>query len=287
MILKDETIAVLENYQKIDDSIGIFEGNILRVKNISNNGHGVENPESLFTSAEVPEYFTRDFGIEDLRDFLKIIKAFKGADIDLKDEESTHCTIRYSNSDIVIRYNYAPLDKVTCVKKDLKMPESEIKFTISEKDLNDLKKVSKLQKLEHFKISPVNGKDQVMIQACTIGPDYIGDSNTCEIYLDSEINNLPEFSVIIGFEFINKLMQGTYDVSVSSKRIAEFNCKHKLGRSDYKGIKYWIALNTESKFGEEEDQDDKKDKEDLDTVGEEEQECLEAVTQKDQKEIAQ
>ena len=261
MILKNETIAVLENYQKINDSIAFFKGNILRAINYSHNGHVDKDPGAIIASAKVAEYFTRDFNIENLGDFLKTIKAFKGADIDLGDEESTYCTIKYSSTDIVASYNYCSIDEVNPVKKDVVMPEPEIKFTIHEKTLNDLVKFCKLQNLEHLLISPSDDGDQIKITALKIG---YGDSNTCEIYLDAEINNLPEFSAIIDFKYIKVLMQGTYDVSIAYEDeseivgLAEFSCKHKLGRSDYKGIRYWIALNTQSKHGEE-DQSDQSD----------------------------
>ncbi|TKB25982.1 hypothetical protein FCL47_12925 [Desulfopila sp. IMCC35006] len=236
MNISKETLSILKNYALINPSVFIQAGSILKV---------IDHEQTITSSATVKETFPKDFAIYDLLNFIKVIEMFEGADIDFGNAETNFCTITYNKKRTKVRYVYASEDLVEKVNRDIVMPETEIKFHLSKDDLDDLKKATVILNLPHIRIVP-SGKDKVDVTACSID-NPSSNIFTISVYADLKID---DFQVVIDFSKFQTMIPADYDVRISKKEISHFSTKHIKSKSDSIGVEYWLALNTNTNFGE-------------------------------------
>ena len=223
MKVSDTTINLLRNYANINQSIEFREGKILKT---------VSPLNTILASVEVEEEFPRTFPIYELNRFLGTLALFQNPELDFTDngviisDDNHKATYRYCGSSSMFQ---------TPPEKNITFPDAEVSFELSQ---------------DQFK-KTVNA-------ANTLGlPEIVVEGNASEIFLvvsdtanvSSDVFSTPVgktneiFRMIFKSENLNKIMEGAYNVSLSSKRISHF-------KREGDSLQYWIALEQNSTFDE-------------------------------------
>ena len=212
----------MRNYANINQSIEFREGNILKTV----------SPLNTILAVEVEEEFPRTFPIYELNRFLGTLALFQNPELDFTDngviisDDNHKATYRYCGSSSMFQ---------TPPEKNITFPDAEVSFELSQ---------------DQFK-KTVNA-------ANTLGlPEIVVEGNASEIFLvvndtanvSSDVFSTPVgktneiFRMIFKSENLNKIMEGAYNVSLSSKRISHF-------KREGDSLQYWIALEQNSTFDE-------------------------------------
>ena len=223
MKVSEKTINLLRNYANINQSIEFREGNILKT---------VSPLNTILASVEVEEKFPRTFPIYELNRFLGTLALFQNPELDFTDngviisDDKHKATYRYCGSSSMFQ---------TPPEKNITFPDAEVSFELSQ---------------DQFK-KTVNA-------ANTLGlPEIVVEGNASEIFLvvndtanvssdvfSTSVGKTNEiFRMIFKSENLNKIMEGAYNVSLSSKRISHF-------KREGDSLQYWIALEQNSTFDE-------------------------------------
>ena len=220
MKLSDTTKEILKNFSEINPNLLITPGK--QIKTIS-------TMKNILATAGVEEDFPQDIAIYDLSEFLGMLSLFNKPVFDFDEKLMT---INEEGTSTKSKYYFADPSILTVPQKDVKMPEAEVSFTLTETDLTKVKKAAAMLQLPDISISS-KGSD-IMLSA-----------------IDKKNDTANNFSIKVGetnskFEFHFKtehlkMLPGDYNVSISSKLISNF--KHKS-----KPIEYWVALENTSKF---------------------------------------
>ena len=222
MKLSDNTINILKNFAKINNSILVKMGNKLRTISVAKN---------ILAEAEIPEEFPKEFAIYDLSEFLNGLSLHQDPDLDFV--EQSYITIL--DGDWRVKYFYAdPNVIVVPPDKEIKLPSQDVCFQLDSTSLDKLIKASSVYQLPDLSAVGENGVIRLVIR------DKKNDtSNEYSIAVGKTEDNF-----VFNFKIENiKIISGSYDVIVSSKLYSKFtNRKHKLS--------YWIALEPDSTFNE-------------------------------------
>ena len=214
MKISDTTKSVLKNFADINQNLLVQPGQELKT---------ISTMKNILAKAKIEEEFTSEFGIYDLSEFLGVLSLFKRPTFSFEEKN-----IGIAEDGTSTKTNYFFSDPAVLVtpQKDIKMPECEVNFVLTHADLANVKKAAAVMQL----------------------PDISVHSDTGDIMLtatDKKNDTSNNYSVKVGdFHFKTenlKLIEGDYDVAISSKNISHF--KHKS-----KEIEYWIALEQTSTF---------------------------------------
>jgi hypothetical protein len=223
MKVSDTTINLLRNYANINQSIEFREGKILKT---------VSPLNTILASVEIEEEFPRTFPIYELNRFLGTLALFQNPELDFTDNG---VTISDSNHEATYRYCGSSSMFQTPPDKNITFPDAEVSFELS---------------LEQFK--------KTINAANTLGlPEVVVEGDGTEIrLLVSDTGNVSSdifstkvgiadrtFRMIFKTENLNKIMEGTYNVKLSSKRISHF-------KRTTDSLQYWIALEQNSTYEE-------------------------------------
>ena len=224
MKVSDRTINLLKNYANINQSIEFREGNVLKT---------VSPLNTILASVEIEEEFPRTFPIYELNRFLGILSSYDDPELEFSDNSVK--IIEKNDDEEYTEYRYCGSSSMfqTPPEKEISFPTAEINFTLE----NDVfKKI--MNRSNHL------GLPEIVVE---------GDGTTIRIRTSdtgnssSDINSKKvgmtdkTFRMIFKTENINKIMEGDYDISLSSKRISHF-----VRKGD--SLKYWIALEQNSTF---------------------------------------
>ena len=220
MQLSESTKEILKNFSEINPNLVITPGKQLKT---------ISTMKNILATANVSEYFPQDIAIYDLNEFLGVMSLFTKPTFAFDDKS---LSISEEGTSTKSKYYFADPSILTVPQKDVKMPEAEVSFTLTETDLTKVKKAAAMLQLPDISISS-KGSD-IMLSA-----------------IDKKNDTANNFSIKVGetnskFEFHFKtehlkMLPGDYNVSISSKLISNF--KHKS-----KPIEYWVALENTSKF---------------------------------------
>jgi hypothetical protein len=221
MKVSERTTNLLKNYANINQSIEFREGNVLKT---------VSPLNTILASVEIEEEFPRTFPIYELSRFLGTLDLFNNPELDFTDngvsvtDDKHEATYRYCGSSSMFQ---------TPPEKNITFPEPEVEFQLT-------------QELFRKTINAAN----------TLGlPEIVVEGDGTEIrLLVSDTGNVSSdnFSTKVGstdktFHMIFKtenfsiIAEGTYNVSLSSKRISHF-------KREGDSLQYWIALEQNSTF---------------------------------------
>ena len=220
MKLSDTTISVLKNYSSINQNLKIGAGNNLVTMSAMKN---------IVAQSKVEETFEKDVAIYDLNEFLAAMSLFDSPELDFEDE---YLMMGNEGRTSSLKYWYSDPSVVTTVTKDIEMPSSEVTFTLSSDELSHITKAAAVigapdMVLENGKLRVTDKKNQT---ANAFSMDVIQKgSEVVDYKFWFKVENL-------------KLMPGTYEVSVSSKKISHF-------KNTNVDIEYYIALEPESHYG--------------------------------------
>ena len=219
MKLSDNTLSVLKNYANINQNLLITAGSTLSTMSVQKN---------IFAKAEISETFDRDVAIYDLNEFLASVTGMSDPDLDFKDD---FILVTNNNGD-KLEFYYSDPSVVSSPTTEITMPDAEITFTLSNEQLSDIVKMAAIigaadMVLENGKLTVTDKKNKT---ANNYSKNvYAKGSEVVDYKFWFKVENL-------------KLLSGTYDVSISSKKISYF-------KNQNIDIGYFIALEPESYYG--------------------------------------
>ena len=222
MKLSSHTTSVLKNFATINQNLVIKEGNSIATMSAMKN---------IVAKAEVEETFPQEIAIYDLNEFLGALSLFSSPILDFNDSyvmisEETKPTTK-------MKYFYSDPSVVTSPSKMITMPSEEVKFTMSKEDLSKLKRAA----------GAIGAPDMVLERKGDASSLTVKDkkNDTANNYsLDVDTTDDGQFNFFFKVENL-KLMDGDYDVDISSKNISHL-------ASSNKDVEYWVALEPESSY---------------------------------------
>lgn len=217
MKIDTTTVNVLKNFAKINPSIVIPEGNVL--KTISPN-------KTIMAKAKVKTDFDKRFAIYNLDRFISIVSTF--TDPEFKFGEKS---VDISDSRKRTHYVYASEETVTkAPEKEINLPSVDVTFTLTDEDLRNVEKDAAILALPEIVVTG-DGSKLYLQAADTKNPT--GDVSSIEIGETDKV-----FKAIFKAENI-KIIPGKYEVSISSKGISLFSGEE---------VDYFIAVEQTSTF---------------------------------------
>ena len=220
MKLNQNTQNILKNFSEINTNILIKPGNELAT---------ISTMRNIFAKATVSESFESEFGIYDLNEFLAVVSSLNKPELNLQDK---FMNIASEGSKSKVKYFYSDPSVIVSPTKEVNMPEAEVTFSLSETNLEQLKKMAAIIKAPDLALVGEKGGD-IVLKVCDKKNDtsnnfdiVVGEGATADYTFYFKVENM-------------KMISGDYDVSVSSKSISHFK-NTKLP------IEYWIALEPDS-----------------------------------------
>ena len=222
MKLSNNTTSVLKNFATINQNLIIKEGSTIATMSAMKN---------IVAKAEVKEVFPQEIAIYDLNDFLGGLSLFTSPILDFS--ENYVMITEENKPSTKMKYFYSDPSVVTSPQKMITMPSEEVKFTMSNDDLSKLKRAA----------GAIGAPDMVLERKEGTSSITVKDkkNDTANNYsLDVDTNGEGEFNFFFKVENM-KLLDGTYDVEISSKNISHYTNKSSP-------VEYWIALEPESTY---------------------------------------
>ena len=224
MKLSEHTISVLKNFASINQNLVIREGSELQTMSAMKN---------IVARSGVEENFPKEVAIYDLNEFLAALSLFSSPILEFDDQ---YVTIKEeSNPSNSLKYFYSDPSVVQSPSKTITMPSEDVTFELSSGDLSKMKKASAVIGAPDMILENTNEPFKSILNAIDKKNDTANNYS-----LDISTNGDGQFKFYFKVENL-KLMDGSYDVSVSSRNISNFKSKN----SD---VEYWIALEPESTY---------------------------------------
>ena len=221
MKVNEKTINVLRNYANINQSIEFREGNVLKT---------VSPLNTILASVEIEEEFPRTFPIYELNRFLGTLALFQNPELDFTDNG---VTISDSNHEATYRYCGSSSMFQTPPEKNITFPDAEVEFQLTQEVFKKTINAANTLGLPEVVIEG-NGAETRIVVSDT-------GNTTSDVFSTGVGPTDKTFRMIFKTENLNKIMEGTYDVKLSSKRISHF-------KRTTDTLQYWIALEQNSTF---------------------------------------
>ena len=218
MKLTSNTISILKNFSTINQNLMVKPGNTLSTMSAMKN---------IVAQAEVTERFPQEFAIYDLNEFLSALSLFEEPELNFQEQ---YVTITQEGSRKNLKYWFSDPEVVTTPSKAIVMPSTEVTFNLSSDTLSEIQKAAAV----------IGAPDMALTNGSLMVTDKKND--TANAY-DTELGvNETDADYKFWFKTENlKLIDGSYDVEVSSKNISHFT-------NSAVGVEYWIALEPESTY---------------------------------------
>lgn len=217
MKIDTNTVNVLKNFAKINPSIVIQEGNVLKT---------ISPTKTIMAKAKVKTEFNKRFAIYNLDRFISIVSTFADPDFKFGDK-----SVDISDNTRKTHYVYADESTVTkAPEKDINLPSVDVKFRLTNENLKDVEKASGILALPEIVVMG-DSKNLYLQAADSKNPS--GDVYSIQI---GETDKA--FKAIFKAENI-KIIPGDYDVSISSRGISHFV---------HDDVEYYIAVESSSVF---------------------------------------
>ena len=218
MKLTSNTISILKNFSTINQNLMVKPGNTLSTMSAMKN---------IVAQAEVTERFPQEFAIYDLNEFLSALSLFEEPELNFQEQ---YVTITQGSSRKSLKYWFSDPEVVTTPSKAISMPSTEVTFKLSSDSLNEIQKAAAV----------IGAPDMALANGMIMVTDKKND--TANAYEDDVDVNETDADYKFWFKTENlKLIDGSYDVEVSSKNISHFT-------NSAVGVEYWIALEPESTY---------------------------------------
>ena len=211
------TLQVLKNFSSINNAILFKEGNRLAT---------ISPGKTVMARATLTQEIPAKFAIYDLSRFLGTISLFDQPELTFKDGS---VDISQDNN----TFNYAFTDVSLIVvppEKDIVLADAEVQFTLTTDALKKVQRALNVASLPEIAVTGKNGK--ILLQAV----DSKGSTNDTFTIEVGETTGT--FRMVIRADNI-KLLEGEYEVSISSKGLSHFKGKT---------VEYWIAVEGNSTY---------------------------------------
>ncbi len=224
MELSNRTVEILRNFSTINPNIVVNGGNVLKTMSIAKN---------IVSRAEIDESFPNTFGIYDLSEFLSVLSLVDRPSITFGEN---FCTVSDGSGLSSVKYFYSDPEMLSAPKKDIVMPECEVKFLLTNETLSKIKRASSALGYENISIRP-NGNT---VEITVVDTDD-STSNSFSVLVEGQFPEGTDFNFIMGVNNM-KLLGEDYEVSISTKLISHF-------KSITSNTQYFIALEKSSTYG--------------------------------------
>ena len=227
MKISSETVEILKNFAAINSNILVKPGSVLTT---------MAPTKSIVARATVTEDFTTEFGIYDLAKLLGVISLF-----DKPDFQFNEAFLSLQQGNRSMRYFYSPADLLSSPKKMIKMPDTPVKFALTDSNLRELLQAANVLQLPDLQVE--RDEDKVKLTVLDLGKTGADDqSNTCSVIVAGDSPEAATAKYKYQFKVDNlRVLPGTYNVAIAEAQIAEF--KHET-----RDLVYWIALGASSTF---------------------------------------
>ena len=233
MKITTQTTEILTNFETINKSILVKPGSQLET---------ISAEKNILARANVSETFTQQFGIYDVKEFVKVITSsvMKNAEIEFDEEYLT--LVKDGSS---LKYWYSDASTIVYPLAKLHMPEPEIHFELEEDSLTSVLNIAKVLKNPDLALTS-DGKTISLAVLDRKGkekrvPDPANTHKNIDVkapYTDFSTSigegNGDTYTIFWKTQNINKLVNGSYDVSISIKGISHFSNRCI-------DLEYWIA----------------------------------------------
>ena len=220
MKLSESTLSLLKNFTEINQSILFKHGNKLRTMSVMKN---------ILAEATVDQEFPKDFGIYDLQQFMNGLRLYQSPELDFSHD--SYVVIREGKSNT--KYFFADAAIIASPPdKPITLPSEDVSFVLTSQHLDRLKKSSSLLQLPDISAIGEDGVVRLVVR-------------------DKKNDTSNKFSIEVGetdkvftcnFKEENlKLIEGSYDVVISSRVLSRFQSKNY-------DLTYYIALEPDSTF---------------------------------------
>lgn len=224
MKLSNETLSVLKNFGNINQGIQFKKGKTLKT---------VSSHKNILAEVTINEDVPSDFAIYDLNNFLSVVSLHK--DDPSFEFDDKHVVIVGNKGRSKIKYRFCePTMIVAPPEKQLSMPEAEISFSLTAEDFDWVLRAASVLSSPQIAIESDGSK----INIVTL--DLQNDSAHTDS-LEIGDGNGAKYRMVFKTENLQKILAGSYDVSISSKGISHFVNKNVA-------LQYWITIEQGSKF---------------------------------------
>ena len=229
MKLSNETVTVLKNFSTINQNLVIKAGNKLSTMSAMKN---------IVASADVKEDFPQDFAIYDLNEFLAALSLFEKIDLDFKDDFVV--ITEGGDSRRALQYWYSDPSVVTHPKTDITMPDPDVQFQFASSTLAEVTKAASIIGAPDMVLEGTSKGNAVL----KVTDKKNATANDFKVGLSVD-ENTKDVPYKFWFKVENlKLIPGSYEVNVSSKKISHFS-------NTKAPVRYFIALEPESSYPNE------------------------------------
>ena len=219
MKISSNTKSILKNFSTINQGIKVKTGNKLET---------ISNMKNILAVATVDENFPQDFSIYNLQEFLGASSLMNDPEFQFGDASLT-----ISDDNSALSYFYASEGMVISPEKMINMPDAEIKIDLSSTLLNAL-----------HKAAGVLGVGDLILRSdgTKITLEVTDKKNATSNTFSRTVGEGNGVSYVMNFKIENlKVLDGNYEVFVSSKGISNFKNKDV-------DLEYFIALEPDSKY---------------------------------------
>lgn len=223
MELSATTMQILKNFASINPNFVIKPGNTLMT---------VAEAKNILCSAAVNENFEKITGIYDLNEFLGVLNLVDTPNVYFTDQYARVCD---SSGRAEIKYYYSDPDMLTFPSKAIAMPEAQVKFTLDQTTLNNIKRAAATLGHSELAIEPSEG-----CISLTVMDQENTTSNTYSIEIDGDYDPSDDFKFILSISNL-KMIPSDYEVGISSSLISQFT-------STDMDLTYWVALEKSSTY---------------------------------------
>lgn len=217
MKIDTDTVNVLKNFAKINPSIVVAEGNVLKT---------ISPTKTIMAKAKVKTDFDKRFAIYNLDRFISIVSTFTDPEFKFGDK-----SVDISDNNKRQHYVYADENTVTkAPEKDINLPSVDVSFKLTNESLRDVEKAAGILGLPEIVV--VGDGKTISLQAAD------SKNPTGDVYSITIGETDKAFKAIFKAENI-KIIPADYEVNISSKGISHFV---------HEDVEYYIAVESSSTF---------------------------------------
>jgi hypothetical protein len=219
MQLNEYTMDVLKNFSSINPSIVIKPGNALRT---------ISPQKTIMAIANGEDDFSSEAGIYDLSRFLATVSLFEAPELNFNEK-----TINIMENKRKVEYTLADVSMILQPpEKEIAMPDVDVSVDVSWDDLQSVLKAASVLGLPEIAFTGVDG--EIVLEAVD------SKNPTADRYGVTIGSTSATFNMYMKVENL-KIMSNDYTVNLSSKGLSCFTSNK---------VKYFIAIESNSKFGE-------------------------------------
>ena len=221
--ISNETLEILKNFSSINSNILVKPGNTIAT---------ISPIKNIMAEAKVPENFDCEFGVWDLNKFLGTVSLFKDPEFYFQEK---YVQITSNSNKNSVKYYYSEPSLLTTISKNIVMPETVVDCVLTQEHLTEIKKASSILQVNDIAIRS-NGS---VIELVALDKND-ATTNNFSMEIGGSNPNAADFTFYFKAENL-KMLDGSYDVSITEKVVSEF--KHQS-----KDLTYWVALESDSTY---------------------------------------